>query len=109
MGRRPQTGLKASDNFQYIPATAKNLTLTPKSKDIWWRARTEEKVSERPLGTQCKWPIGKREGREGGMNEGESREYALAPVYFPISLSLTTSNDLKFAHNHAVDMIHFVY
>ena len=34
-GASPQTGLKASDNFQYIPATAKNLTLATKSKDIW--------------------------------------------------------------------------
>ena len=30
----PQTGLKASDNFQYIPAMAKNLTLLLQSTDI---------------------------------------------------------------------------
>ena len=27
MGQLPQTGLKASDNFQYIPAQSDNLTL----------------------------------------------------------------------------------
>ena len=34
VGRRPQTGLKASDNFQYIPAMPDCLTLLPQTKDI---------------------------------------------------------------------------
>ena len=44
VGRRPQTGLKASDTFQYIPATANNLTLAPESKDIcYYRAGQTDK------------------------------------------------------------------